>query len=126
MSGPQLPVEYGIKVEGWNADLPCPVIGAWLEWYDPRADAWGGEEVFGFTRDPLKAMRFPAPAMAISKYREPLVDERNVPRQRADRPGALPGVTGVERPLMAFTISVEALPTKTLAVVVDMPIGKEK
>jgi hypothetical protein len=99
---------YLIRCIDWNAPFPCPVKGAYLEWYDPKADAWGGATVFGWTRDLEKAKAFPSMAEAADFYRQPLLDENDQPRRRRDRPGADPMTGGVERPLTAFSVDFPA------------------
>lgn len=114
--------EFAIRAVDWVAHpVPCPVAGQYLEWYNPRADAWGGAMVFSWTADLDKAMKFPAASLAISKWQEPLVDEHNVPRQRSEAPGADGTEKGAERPLTAFSIeiiTIEQAKSETEGVVV--------
>lgn len=91
---------FVMVVLGFAQDIPCPVVGQYLEWYDPRIDPASGKPIFGFTDNIEQAMTFAELPLAVSKYREPLVDAQNVPRQRPDGSGA-------ERPLTAFSVSIE-------------------
>lgn len=84
---------YVIICMGLAIGAPCSVTGQYLKAYNDRT---GHSE---WTNKADEAMSFPHIAMAVQKYRQPLVDEHNVPVQRKDGSGA-------ERPLTAFSIQI--------------------
>lgn len=94
------PDGYVITARGWNDPLPCPCVGAYLQSYNPRADAYGGEQVFWWTRDINRAMIFQTIPEAVAKYREPLVDAAGLAITR-------PIDGQPERPLTAFDITID-------------------
>jgi hypothetical protein len=95
-------VTYVIMCQGFPTPLvPCPYAGQYLEWFDPKADPDEGE-IGGFTPDIAKAKRFEKMIDATSFYMSPRVDAAGNPVMRADgKP---------DRPLTAFTVSIEPLP----------------
>jgi len=77
-------------------DATPPPAGAWLRSYDP--EAYGGRGIADWTVDPAKAMRFKTGSEAMVLY-------TTRSRTRPSRPDGKPN-----RPLTAFTVSVEQLP----------------
>jgi hypothetical protein len=88
---------YVIKIEGYvSSDFECPCIGMWLESFDHDVDGMSGHGTFTFKVN--NAKRFDTKA-------EALIFWRKQSHTRPLRPDGQPN-----RPLTAFTISVEPLP----------------
>ena len=87
---------YGIRCMGFaNGSIGAP-IGQWLESYEP--EAFNGRGDCAWTADPKRAMRFVRSLDAFATWRQ-------IPINRAVREDGK-----LNRPLTAFTVSVEPLP----------------
>ena len=93
-------MSYGIRFMAMAGAVSVPAMdppeGAWLEAYDP--EAFGGRGAAHWNMDPKRAMQFEDHAKAFALW-------RTVPRSKPRRPDGKPN-----RPLTAFTVSIEVLP----------------
>lgn len=96
MNAPSEPRRYGIRFQWAGGSTTTFAVevpeGAWLAEYDPDTDR------IRWTTDPAQAMTFAGGAEALACYRQ---QSLTVPLRPDGRPN---------RPLTAYTVSIERLP----------------
>ena len=91
-------MDYGMRFVAPAGTItgPMPPAGAWLESYNPEAG--NGRGLAMWTSDPEKAARFPSKEAAFKAW-------QGSPRCKPVRPDGRPN-----KPLTAYSVSIEALP----------------
>lgn len=90
-------MSYGIKIHSGAFGGPSQHDGRWLRFYDPTRNGVHGR--IESTDNPAEAKQFPDIGAALREYR----------REYGTRPDRRPN-----RPLTAYTVSIDPLPEKHL------------
>lgn len=102
-----------IKIENNAAGFPCPFAGEYIMDYDPYFGGTTdrGKGLLGTTKDPAKAKEFDDLLVALDYWKQvsPTVPVRDLDGQP-------------NRPLTAFTVSLEASPNSTTDEEVEVEI----